>query len=138
MLNLSCLCGNVSLVLARRPDHVHECNCRLCVRSGAWWSTFHPDEVTVSGETASYVRADKAEPNAELHFCPRCGSTTHFVLTPSAVARHGNTLMGANMHLADEGELAGIELRFPDGRNWEGAGAFGYVRPPRVFGAEPA
>ncbi len=42
------------------------------------------------------------------------------------------------MALADESDLSGIELRFPDGRAWPGAGAFSYVREPRVVGQTKA
>ena len=38
------------------------------------------------------------------------------------------------MRLADESDLAGIELRFPDGRAWSGEGGFGYVREARILG----
>ena len=62
-------------------------------------------------------------------------ATTHFVLTKSAVSRFGaNSLTGVNMWLADESDLAGIELRYPDGRSWSGAGDFGYVRDVRIIG----
>jgi len=134
MLKLSCLCGAVRLETAKRPDFMNECNCNLCAKSGARWGYFHLSEVTVAGETGSYLRNDKPDPAAELHFCPTCGSTTHFTLTPSAVEKHGNGIMGVNMLLADERELAGLEVRFPDGRNWEGAGEIVYVREARVIG----
>ena len=71
---------------------------------------------------------------AEVWFCATCGSTTHFTLTASAVEKFGDTLMGVNVRLADEDDLAGVELRFPDGRAWSGEGEFGYVREPRVIG----
>ena len=32
-----------------------------------------------------------------------------------------------NMALADESELVGVELRYPDGRAWSGGADFGYV-----------
>jgi hypothetical protein len=38
------------------------------------------------------------------------------------------------MLLADESALAGVELRFPDGRAWPGEGAFGYVREAEMIG----
>ncbi len=44
------------------------------------------------------------------------------MLTEQAVAKHGNVVMGVNMRLADESDLAGVELRFPDGRAWAGTG----------------
>ena len=134
MLNLSCLCGRIAIEIDRRPDHVNECNCMLCAKTGARWAYFDPAEVRVAGATSGYRRDDKPDPAADVRFCGRCGATTHFVLTPSAVARFGDTMMGVNMRLADEDDLAGIELRYPDGRAWSGEGAFGYVRAPRRLG----
>lgn len=135
MLDLSCHCGRVRVALNKRPDFIHACNCSLCRKTGARWGYFAPAEVAVAGETIGYRRGDKAEAGAEMRFCGSCGATTHFVLTEDAVARFGNAVMGVNMGLADEAELAGIELRFPDGRGWSGSGAFGYVRPAEIIGA---
>jgi hypothetical protein len=56
--------------------------------------------------------------------------------SPNAVARHGNSLMGVNMRLADESDLDGVELRFPDGRAWPGEGDFVYVREALILGRE--
>ncbi len=134
MINLSCLCGQIRLQINRRPDFIHACNCTLCSKTGAHWGYFHPSEVTTAGETGGYSRHDKADPAADIRFCKRCGSTTHFVLTADAAAKFGNTMMGVNMLLADEPDLAGIELRFPDGRGWAGAGEFTYVRAARIIG----
>ncbi len=134
MHTLSCLCGQVRTQTAKRPDFIHECNCTLCSKTGARWGYFHPSEVRVEGHTRGFVRSDKDEPAALVQFCERCGVTTHFTLTDDAAARFGNSIMGVNMRLAPEEELAGIELRYPDGRAWSGAGEFGYVREPRVIG----
>ena len=46
--------------------------------------------------------------------------------------------MGVNMLLADERDLAGIELRYPDGRAWSGEGDFTYVREARIIGERAA
>jgi hypothetical protein len=134
MLKLSCLCGRIRVETVKRPDYIHECNCTLCSKSGARWGYFHPSEVKVEGEAEGYCRDDKAEPNALLRFCAKCGVTTHFVLTAQAVAKHGDVVMGVNMRLADEGDLAGVELRYPDGRAWAGEGGFGYVREALILG----
>lgn len=131
-MTLTCLCGSVRLT-APRPGFVHACNCTLCSKTGARWGYFHPDEVDIEGPTTGFARTDKAAPNAEVHFCATCGATTHFVLTPAAIAAHGNTMLGVNMALAEPGDLAGVELRFPDGRGWDGASAFGYVREAEVI-----
>lgn len=134
MIDLSCLCGKVQLRTARRPDFIHACNCTLCSKSGAHWGYFDPAEVTMAGDTLGFSRADKDAPSAEIRFCATCGATTHFVLTEAAIARHGDTMMGVNMLLADAKALIGIELRYPDGRGWDGSGAFDYARPARVIG----
>lgn len=44
--------------------------------------------------------------------------------------------MGVNLRLADEVDLAGVELRFPDGAAWPGEGAFAFVRKGRVIGSD--
>jgi hypothetical protein len=134
MIELACLCGTIRVALAKRPDFVHECNCTLCRKTGARWGYFHPSEVSCDGQTKSVCRTDKAVASAEVHFCPDCGSTTHFVLTPAVVATHGNSMMGVNMALAPEHDLAGVELRFPDGAGWSGDGPFDYLRAPRRLG----
>jgi hypothetical protein len=134
MLKLSCLCGQLRIRLEKRPAFINECNCLLCSKTGARWAYFHPSEVRVEGVSLSYCREDKDDPAARIHFCGACGSTTYFTLTASAVAKFGNVQMGVNMRLADESELRGIELRYPDGRAWPGTGDFGYVQDARIIG----
>ncbi|MDR3449852.1 MAG: aldehyde-activating protein, partial [Alphaproteobacteria bacterium] len=107
----------------------------LCSKSGARWAYFHPSQVGIEGTTKGYSRGDKEDPAAEICFCANCGSTTHFILTASAVTKFGNVQMGVNMRLADEKDLAGIELRYPDGRTWSGKAGFGYVQAARIIGS---
>lgn len=133
-MTFACFCGAVSVTTAKRPDFVHACNCDLCRKAGARWGYFDPAEVAVNGATATFRRHDKPEPGVDVHFCPACGSTTHFRLTEAAVSQHGDVMMGVNAGLANEAELAGIELRYPDGKNWSGEGEFGYVRASRILG----
>lgn len=134
MLKLTCLCGQVRIGLTKRPDFINECNCTLCSKSGARWSYFHPLEVSVNGATGEYSREDKDDPAAQIHFCDRCGSTTHFTLTESAISKFGNVQTGVNMLLANKSNLTGIELRYPDGPAWSGRANFGYVQEARVIG----
>ena len=138
MLKLSCHCGQIQMTIAAQPDYIHACNCTLCTRTGARWSYFDPSAVGIEGTATGYCRADKADPAALIQFCATCGSTTHFTLTENTMARFGNTMVGVNMQLADEADLAGVELRYPDGRAWPGTGDFGYVRAPRVLGRNDA
>ena len=129
MLKLSCLCGQVRIETPKRPDFINECNCTLCSKSGARWAYFHPSDVGIEGSTTGY------SPAAEIRFCANCGSTTHFILTASAASKFGNVQVGVNVRLADEKDLAGIEVRYPDGRAWSGKGGFGYVREARIIEA---
>jgi hypothetical protein len=110
MLKLTCLCGQVRIEVAKRPDFINECNCTLCSKFGARWSYFHPSEVSIEGATREYSREDKDDPAAENHFCGRCGSTTHFTLTEGAISKFGNVQTGVNMSLADESDL--VESNF--------------------------
>src|SRR6202034_3717722 len=103
----------------------------------ARWAYFNPSEVGIEGATKGYSRGDKEDPAAEIQFCTNCGSTTHFILTASAVSKFGNSQLGVNVRLADEKDLAGIELRYPDGRARPAKGAFGYVQPARIIGQPP-
>lgn len=132
-MTLHCHCGQVTVVTGGRPDFIHACNCSLCRKTGAAWGYFAPEGVTVSGATSRYRRRDKPAPAVDVHFCPACGATTHFRLTPAAAAQFGNTMAGVNMALADPDDLAGIELRFPDGAGWNGEGPFGYRRAAHII-----
>lgn len=134
MLSLTCQCGDVRISVGSLPAFVHDCNCTLCSKTGALWGYYHPADVQIAGPTTRYQRRDKPEPGVEIHFCPTCGATTHFTLTPASIAVHGNVQLGVNFRLADESELEGVELRYPDGRGWDGQGPFGYVRELRLLG----
>lgn len=127
-MTLNCECRDVRIEVARRPDFIHECNCTLCTSAAARWGYFHPDEVDIAGATSGYCRTDKITAFAEVHSCPKCGATTHFVLTEGAVSQHGNTTLGINMWLANPADLAGVEVRYPDGLAWSGQGDWDYVR----------
>ena len=136
MLDLTCLCGAVHVRADARPEFVHDCNCTLCSKSGARWGYYLPAQVAIEGETRGFVRTDKAEAGAEVHSCSICGATTHFVLTAAMIAWHGNTIMGVNSRLADDAELAGVEVRYPDGRAWPGFGEFIYRRAPEILSSD--
>lgn len=65
-----CLCGDVRLVAAGRPDRVGLCHCLDCRKhSGSLFhasAIFPAGAVNITGETRAY---------GERHFCPRCGSS---------------------------------------------------------------
>ena len=129
----SCVCGRVTVETGRAPDYVNFCDCTLCRKIGAAWAYYAPDEVTVSGATTAFARPEFATPACVAHFCPTCGSTTHW----SASEHYPPTRMGVNVRLFEEIELQGIEARFPDGRGWDKKTPPGERCAPVRFGERP-
>ena len=126
MLDTTCHCGSVDVSIQHKPDFINDCNCSLCSKAGGLWGYYNLTEVKISGPTHSYSRIDYPNPAVEIHFCPLCGSTTHWVLTEDYKLRSGvSDRMGVNMRLFVEGDLAGVEVRFPDGKAWDGQGDYG-------------
>jgi len=111
-----CACGTVRVALARLPDYINQCDCSVCLRLGAAWGYFHPRDVTVIGETDRFIRGDVAEPYIAYHFCPACGSSTHWTALPNGPSER----TGVNMRLFEPDGLEGLEVRFSDGLRREG------------------
>ncbi|MXO67510.1 aldehyde-activating protein [Altererythrobacter marinus] len=107
-----CLCRRVRIEVPGPPDRVGICNCRLCRCSGAAWGYYDPAAVRVDGAVADYRREDLDDPWLVLHFCPRCGSATHY----TASAAHALDRIGVNTRLFVQDELDGVEVTYQDGR----------------------
>lgn len=126
-----CLCGAVRVTIDAKPAFIHDCNCSLCRKVGGAWSYFPSASVATDGATTGYVRRDKPAAGVEVHACATCATTTHFVLTSVFKERHPDAdQVGVNMRLFDQSYLGGVEVRFPNGRDWPGEGAFSYRRAP--------
>lgn len=108
-----CHCGAVQLS-APRPTEFTECNCTLCTKLGTAWCYFPESEITISGETVAYTRADLSEVFLATHHCPTCGCTTHWA--PLSAPPHQR--MGLNVRLFEDGATDGAERRYCDGRSW--------------------
>ncbi|WP_108788265.1 GFA family protein [Erythrobacter sp. Alg231-14] len=136
-MEANCHCGLVSITLDTPPDFINLCDCTLCLKSGAAWGYFASEQVQVLGRTSGYQRVDYDNAAVEVQFCPKCGSTTHWVLTESYMATNKDgDRMGVNMRLFDPAELSGIEGRTLDGRNWFGDTAAAHRRPPGKIGTD--
>jgi hypothetical protein len=113
MVEGTCLCGAVTIEVARAPDTVTSCNCSACRRLGAIYAYYPPDEVRISGPTVGYVRHDLPDgeaPGLALHHCPTCGCTTHWAALDPGLGR-----MGVNARLLAPQVLAAARLRRLDG-----------------------
>ncbi len=125
----SCLCGAVSVTIQEKPAFIHDCSCSLCRKVGAAWGYFNSSQVYTEGDTKPFVRNDKPAPGAQVHTCRSCGTTTHFALTEEFREENPSAdQVGVNMRIFDPYELVGIEVRFPNGRDWAGEGPFEYRR----------
>jgi hypothetical protein len=122
-MKTKCHCGAVEITLPGKPAYMNDCNCTLCQAIGGVWGYYARAEVQVRGQTRVYTRADITDPAIDNHFCGVCSSNTHWTLTADFQTRHPEMdRIGVNMRLVgDPRELAGVELRFPDGRNWDGS-----------------
>jgi hypothetical protein len=124
-VNGGCHCGAVKIEIAQKPSYINDCNCSLCARLGVLWGYFVPKDVTVSGEISNYARVDRDMPSVIAHFCPTCGTTTHW--TPAAHIRQDR--MGVNMRLFGNEATDGVTLHYLDGASWNG------TRPPQLLRA---
>ncbi|MEZ5947169.1 MAG: hypothetical protein R3C04_10030 [Hyphomonas sp.] len=73
MIEGSCHCGKVQWTFEGDAGSVTACNCTLCRRYGVLWAyDYQNQRIRLTGETASYVRADQKDPQLEILFCPAC------------------------------------------------------------------
>ena len=76
-----CLCGAIRFEVREGAQPVHHalCHCRDCQRaSGApatSWSLFEKDDVTITGEPASY----RSSEHALRQFCSTCGTSLFYL-----------------------------------------------------------
>jgi hypothetical protein len=124
----ACLCGRVTVHVAGRPDQLNACNCAMCWKLGTLWAYYDPLDVTVAGALQSYRREDMAETHITAENCPTCGTTTCWSPLDPASDR-----MGVNMRLFDPDALAGVEVRYEDGRGGSSEACPRFYREPTVL-----
>lgn len=111
----SCHCGLVTVDVSRPPEYLGRCNCSICTKTAILWGYYDPAEVAVSDAPLdSYVRADMAEPCLAVDRCATCGCIVRW----RAIVDLETPRMGVNMNLFDPADIAAIEIRPNDGRNW--------------------
>ncbi|MEO1045661.1 MAG: aldehyde-activating protein [Pseudomonadota bacterium] len=125
MLRGQCICGAVTIELKARPTHINNCNCSLCLRSGALWGYFAPQDVIITGETREFIRNDIGVPALISHFCGHCGNVTHW----TSLKGFPQDRMGVNMRLMEAAASAGVTIKYPDGASWDDVSELGYRRP---------
>ena len=80
----ACQCGQLTAKCEGEPVRVSVCHCLSCQqRSGSAFSAQArwPDEqVTMTGETKTWVRVADSGGRATFRFCPTCGSTVAYAI----------------------------------------------------------
>jgi hypothetical protein len=111
LLEGSCHCGAVHLVLPSAPEKATECNCSLCRRLGGLWVYYEFGTVKVTGHpehTEAYIWGDKTLRTVR---CRHCGCVTHWEpLGDEAGVKHGVNLRNFPPALA-----ASVQVRHLDG-----------------------
>lgn len=103
----SCHCGAVRYRLDQAPTDINDCQCEHCQKRGVLWSYYHPDQVTVTGRTATYLWGERG---IAFHFCPDCGCSTHW-----SPAKPGSPRMGVNVRLLPSEARARATIRQSQG-----------------------
>ena len=78
MIEARCHCGACTIGIAHAPDHIVQCNCSLCRKTGWRGVYFSSDELVIDGEFDSYVRSDLDEVFLQTFRCKQCGQATHW------------------------------------------------------------
>lgn len=119
MLTGTCHCGAVHWAFDGTPVSATACNCTLCRRYGTLWIYgYEGEDITLTGDTASYMRADEHGDNLQIRFCPTCGAVACWrAATPND---QGRTRIAVNARLADPETVADLPIV-----HFDGLGAFG-------------
>jgi hypothetical protein len=131
-IHLSCHCGGTKIELPHPPTSAKTCNCTFCAKSGAIWGYYAPGEVRIVAAAHDGVYSASNEMNLH-HFCARCGGQTYgdspdwaSIYNADGTLKDGASgpiptarTFGVNMRLADDFDIALLEVEAVDGRsNW--------------------
>ena len=79
----SCSCGQLTARATGDPVRISICHCLACQRRTggpfAEQARFNRADVTVAGQSTSYVRTGDEGTQARFHFCPVCGATVYYL-----------------------------------------------------------
>jgi len=78
----SCRCGQLRATVTGEPVRVSACHCLNCKkRSGSAFAVqarWPADQVSITGQSKSFVMVADSGNSATFHFCPECGSDVHY------------------------------------------------------------
>ncbi|HEY1547641.1 MAG TPA: GFA family protein [Kofleriaceae bacterium] len=110
----SCLCGALTLTVARAPKSVTQCNCSTCRRYGTLWAYFKRSAVTFKAPRGQIREFSLRRGGLRFRHCATCGCMATWEKDRSADAR-----MGVNMRLFDHAAMARVPIKVLDGdKTW--------------------
>jgi hypothetical protein len=116
----TCHCGGTSIELPEPPTEATQCTCTYCLKSGAQWAYYKPDQPRILRETHGAVYSPTS-PLHEHHFCTRCGCTTYGVSPAYTLESEGipeEKIFAFNVRLLEDYELfRSLPVTEIDGRN---------------------
>ena len=78
----SCRCGQLRAIVTGDPVRVSVCHCLNCKkRSGSAFAVqarWPRAQVTIEGQSRTFVKAGDSGNPATFHFCPECGSDVYY------------------------------------------------------------
>ena len=106
----TCLCGAVTLRVARMPRSLTQCNCSVCRRYGTLWMYFKRRDLKLTSPRNGL--RDFTRPHGELRFrhCATCGCVVSWEHGRGPDAR-----MGINARLFDHAAMATVPIHVLDG-----------------------
>ncbi len=111
MLTATCHCGQVKVLVPRKPRSVTNCNCSICRRYGVLWAYYKDAEVELIASpqsTDEYMWGDRS-----LKFirCSNCGC----VLQWKSLVVGERTRTGVNVRNFAPCALGDVKIRLLDG-----------------------
>ena len=87
----SCRCGQLRATVTGQPVRVSVCHCLDCKkRSGSAFAVqarWPKTQVTIEGQSKSFVKVADSGNRATFHFCPDCGSDVYYLIDAKVDAK---------------------------------------------------
>jgi hypothetical protein len=111
----SCHCGQVQFEVLTDLTKAMVCNCSICTKKGALHHRVPPERFKLIAGQEALTLYQFDTKIAKHWFCKFCG------MHPFANPRAAPEMVSINVHCLDdcENEMANIEIKTFDGKNWE-------------------
>jgi hypothetical protein len=113
MIEGSCHCAAVRILVPEPPADLTSCNCSLCRRIGGLWGYYSPERVKIDDPEQRLIPYVQGDATLTNWHCSRCGCTTHWTPRDPAIGR-----AGVNLRLFDPAIWEKLPRTLVDGASW--------------------